>query len=230
MTKNVAKQKRIFTFGDYRVLAFLNALIVVYMSFGTVASQKVTNILSITFPVVSIWFSLLTFPVTDIICNEYGPKYARHAVFMGWLSMFVTAVIAFFSAVIPPDSSFLQHERTYDFMMYNGSRFLIVVTFSYLISQLLDIRIFHYLQRRTGGNHLWLRNNASTMISQTVNTLIFVFGMFIGNVSVKAMSNIFISTIMLKLILAILDTPLVYVGVYLVRIFRDSGTREGQSP
>ncbi len=41
---------------------------------------------------------------------------------------------------------------------------------AYLIAQLVDVHIFHFWKRLTRGRHLWLRNNASTLVSQLVDT------------------------------------------------------------
>jgi len=216
----MANQKMI-SIRDYQILAILNTLVVIYMVFGTITFQKLINIHGYSISIASVWFSLLTFPVTDVICNEFEKKYARFAVLLGWLAMILTSIMAKISAFIPPSESFLIHEKSFDFLMNNSIRFVIIVTFSYLISQLVDIQIFHLIKKITHDKYLWLRNNISTIISQTVNSFIFVFGLFFGIVSFSNIFHIFLSTVLLKIIIAFLDTPLVYLGVYLVRKYRD---------
>jgi len=207
---------------DYCILTLLNSLIVTYMVLGTLISQKIVTINGFSVSVASIWFSFLTFPITDIMCNEFGKRYARFAVLLGWMAMALTSVLAVLSALMPPAKSFCEHEPTFDYLMMNSIRFLIVVSFSYLIAQILDVYVFSYLKSKTKGKHLWFRNNASTFISQTLNTAIFVFGLFVGSLELSIILKIFITTLLMKVIIAIIDTPFVYLGVYLVRKFRDN--------
>ena len=90
---------------------------------------------------------------------------------------------------------------------------------AYLVAQLIDVRLYHFWKRVTKGKHLWLRNNGSTWVSQLVDTAIvnsilfyigFKMDLWIG---VKIMVTIYVY----KLILAAIDTPLIYLGVYLVK-------------
>jgi len=46
---------------------------------------------------------------------------------------------------------------------------------AYLTAQFIDVRIFHFWKKLTKGKHLWLRNNASTMFSQLVDTSMVLF-------------------------------------------------------
>ena len=46
---------------------------------------------------------------------------------------------------------------------------------AYLLAQLIDVQLFHFWKRVTHGRHLWLRNNASTMVSQLVDSLVVNF-------------------------------------------------------
>ena len=89
---------------------------------------------------------------------------------------------------------------------------------AFLFSQFLDIKIFHFLKCMSPGRFLWLRNGVSTVVSQFVDTSIFFLILFmLGVISINSISSIFLSTITLKAILAILDTPLFYAGVFLLK-------------
>ncbi len=92
---------------------------------------------------------------------------------------------------------------------------------AYLLAQLIDVRLFHFWKKLTKGKHLWLRNNASTMISQfidtfTVNT-IFLYknpAVFTGDFS--DLMGVILGVYILKVAIAALDTPLCYLGVWYV--------------
>ena len=90
---------------------------------------------------------------------------------------------------------------------------------AYLVAQLIDIRIFHLIKKVTNSKYLWLRNNLSTMCSQLVDTII-VNSIFLGyglNLDFITVTQIIICNYLVKLIFAAIDTPLVYIAVYLIK-------------
>ena len=90
---------------------------------------------------------------------------------------------------------------------------------AYLVAQLLDVRLFHFWKRVTRGKHLWLRNNASTMTSQMADTII-VNSIFLGlglGLPWDVVAKIIVASYIAKLLIALADTPLIYLGVWLVR-------------
>jgi uncharacterized integral membrane protein (TIGR00697 family) len=90
---------------------------------------------------------------------------------------------------------------------------------AYLVAQLIDVRIFHYLKKITNGKKLWLRNNVSTMFSQLIDTVIVnsIFLHFGLNLSWDIIFKIIIASYIFKIIIAVIDTPLVYLGVHLTK-------------
>ena len=90
---------------------------------------------------------------------------------------------------------------------------------AYLVAQLADVRLFHFWKRVTRGRHLWLRNNASTMSSQLIDTIV-VNSLFLGfglGLDWGLVGRIIVASYLCKVILALLDTPLIYLGVALLR-------------
>lgn len=90
---------------------------------------------------------------------------------------------------------------------------------AYLVAQLIDVRLYHFWKRLTKGRHLWLRNNGSTWVSQLVdtaivNSILFYLGFKMDFwIGVQIMATIYVY----KMILAAIDTPLIYLGVYLCK-------------
>ena len=84
---------------------------------------------------------------------------------------------------------------------------------AYLISQHHDVFAFHFWKRKTNGKYLWLRNCLSTMASQAIDTIVFcviaLWGIFDTNVWLQ----ILLTTYLLKWIVALLDTPFIYLAV-----------------
>ena len=86
---------------------------------------------------------------------------------------------------------------------------------AYLTAQFTDVYVFHFWKRVTKGKHLWLRNNGSTWISQFFDTII-VNSIFLGlglKLPWNVVWQVIVANYIFKLILAALDTPLIYLGV-----------------
>jgi uncharacterized integral membrane protein (TIGR00697 family) len=89
---------------------------------------------------------------------------------------------------------------------------------AYLVSQVHDVYAFHFWkQRKPGVRFLWLRNNASTMVSQLLDTAIFTTIAFWGVFESTVFWQIFWSTYLLKWVVAALDTPFVYIASWMKR-------------
>ena len=90
---------------------------------------------------------------------------------------------------------------------------------AYVAAQYVDVFVFHWLKQKTGGKHLWLRNNASTMVSQAVDSVAVIsitFGAvyLAGEMSIKVNFGLMLSNYLFKFLAAILDTPIIYLLVH----------------
>jgi len=89
---------------------------------------------------------------------------------------------------------------------------------AYLFAQFIDIRIFHFWKKKTNGKHLWLRNNFSTFSSQFIDTLtVITLLCSFGVLPWSLFNTLLISGFLFKIIIALLDTPILYFVVYLFR-------------
>ena len=89
---------------------------------------------------------------------------------------------------------------------------------AYLFAQYIDIRIFHFWKRLTKGKHLWLRNNASTVFSQFVDTFSVLFLLCSFDVIAwDRFSTLLINGFLFKIFFAAFDTPIVYLLTYYLR-------------
>ena len=89
---------------------------------------------------------------------------------------------------------------------------------TYLFAQFVDIQIYHFWKQQTKGKHLWLRNNFSTWFSQFVDTFTILF--LLSTFEIIDWANfkgLLISGFLFKVLVAVLDTPLLYLGVYFFR-------------
>ena len=89
---------------------------------------------------------------------------------------------------------------------------------AYLFAQFIDIQIYHFWKRLTKGKHLWLRNNCSTFLSQFVDTFTVLFLLCsFGEIEWSLFIGLLIAGFLFKVMIAALDTPFLYLGVYLFR-------------
>ena len=89
---------------------------------------------------------------------------------------------------------------------------------AYLLAQFIDIRVFHFWKKLTNGKHLWLRNNASTFSSQLVDTAtVLVLLCFAGGIAWDKFWVLLLNGFLFKVIMALIDTPIIYLVINLIR-------------
>jgi uncharacterized integral membrane protein (TIGR00697 family) len=93
-----------------------------------------------------------------------------------------------------------------------GQRIIIGSLVAFLIGQLTDVYVFQKLKRVTGPKMLWLRATGSTLISQFVDSYVVLFIAFYGTFPTDQIIAIGITNYIYKFCVAILLTPLIYLG------------------
>lgn len=151
------------------------------------------------------------FLVTDALNEKYGLKDARKAVYIGFFSLLATVVIMQIAILFNPlDSNDVYHigmSNIFGIMWQVAGASLL----AYIVSQLFDVYMFQKIKARfPQDKYLWLRNNGSTMLSQLIDTTIFVPLAFIGWQPLEIIVSIYITSYVIKVIVAFLDTPFVY--------------------
>jgi uncharacterized integral membrane protein (TIGR00697 family) len=91
-------------------------------------------------------------------------------------------------------------------------RFVFGSLLAYLISQRFDVWVFHLIKKKTRGRHLWLRNNASTMLSQAIDTIIYGVVVWWGVVDFATAMQLALAKYFFKVIIALIDTPFIYLA------------------
>lgn len=159
------------------------------------------------------------FFATDILAEVYGKRAARRGVWLGFIGMgLMTLWMQLGLKFVPHASDFAQGPLTDIFSLM--PRIALGSMVAYLVSQHYDIWAFLYWKRRTRGRFLWLRNNASTMASQAIDTVIFCSIALWGLYDTEVWLQILLSTYVMKIIVAAVDTPFLYLAKRL-RLPRD---------
>ena len=168
-----------------------------------------------------------TFLVTDTLSEVYGRRTATRVVWMGFALSVLMAALVYVAGVLPA-ADFWEGQAAFDDTLGAVPRIVLGSMIAFLVSQNTDVFLFHAVGRRTGQRHLWLRNNASTMVSQAIDTLLFVSIAFAGTVSTGTLLNMIVTQYVVKLAIAAVDTPFVYLLIRIVR--RSEGIPEGVEP
>ena len=156
----------------------------------------------------------ITFLITDILSEIYGRKMTNKVVMSGF---FASIMVLFFlwlggkGNAIP--SSPIDNS-TYDIVFQNAWRVIAASMIAYISAQFLDVKLFHFWKNLTKGKHLWLRNNASTIGSQLVDTTLVVCVLFVGVWESGAIVQAIIDGWTFKMLCALIDTPIFYVCTY----------------
>lgn len=187
-------------------------------------TNAVSSLVIVIGPFVFVAGTLLypaTFLLTDMLSEVYGKRVAQRAVWTGFLAQLLAlasvGVISYFPTLDPASA------EAWHAVFSPMWRIAVASMLAYLVSQSIDVTIFHAMKDAMRGRHLWLRNNVSTMTSQAVDTCIFVLVAFAGVLDARTLVMMVLGQWAVKSVLALLDTPVVYACVAFAR-----GQREGR--
>lgn len=160
----------------------------------------------------------ITFLVTDLVSEIYGRRKANDLVLAGiFASVFSLGIIAIANYVPAIDASPIG-DAVFNKVFGATTIAVIASMTSYLFAQFIDIQIYHFWKRLTNGKMLWLRNNFSTIFSQFVDTLSVLLLLCYYEVLLwEQFLPLLIAGFLFKMLVALIDTPLLYAGVYLFR-------------
>lgn len=156
----------------------------------------------------------IVFITTDLINEYFGIKGVRKLSIITACLIAYTFIVLFFAMKIP--SSGISTVSTSQFNAVFGQSQLIIVgsITAFLLSQLIDVSIFNFLKNKTGKKMIWLRSTGSTVISQLFDSFI-VLGIAFWLPGIMDTKTFLLSAMTgysVKLVLAVLMTPLIYVG------------------
>jgi uncharacterized integral membrane protein (TIGR00697 family) len=161
----------------------------------------------------------LEFIMTDIINEFYGPKAVRRISFIA-VGLISYAFLMFYLAIHVPAADFWITSRTkqgipdmqnaFDSVFGQGMRIIVGSLVAFLVSQIVDVTVFHKIKQRTGEKHVWLRATGSTVVSQLVDSYIVLFIAFSGIFTWQQILAIGMMNYTYKFLMALLLTPVIY--------------------
>jgi uncharacterized integral membrane protein (TIGR00697 family) len=164
----------------------------------------------------------LEFIMTDIVNEYYGPKAVRRISFTA-IALIAYAFIMFFAAMKVPPADFWigSHAKSdnvpnmqdaFNGIFGQGLRIIIGSIVAFLVSQLVDVYVFHKIKKITGDKKVWLRATGSTLVSQIVDSYIVLFIAFSGVFSWQQILAIGVVNYIYKATMAIVLTPVIYIA------------------
>lgn len=162
----------------------------------------------------------ITFLLTDTVAEIWGKRRAAFMVYAGFGMSLVMLGVLQVAVALPPAptwtlpgfSTMEEAKRAYDATFAAPGVLVAASMTAYLVAQLIDVKLYHFWWRVTGGKHLWLRNNGSTWISQIFDTVIVnsIFLRFGLRQEWGVIGGIIVASYFAKLLIAAIDTPLIY--------------------
>lgn len=182
--------------------------------FGTELGPFVTIVGILPWPIV--------FLLTDLLNEFYGYKAVKR---LSWITAILIAycfIIVGLAIQIPAveiEGSTLSDDYSFNKVFGQAQMVIVGSICAFLVSQLLDALLFKWIKSRTGSRYIWLRSTGSTVVSQLIDSYIVLYIGFVlpGSLSFSDFMTIAPTNYILKLIIAILLTPLIYLGHYLIK-------------
>lgn len=160
----------------------------------------------------------ITFLITDCISEIFGRKRANQTVVAGfWAALFVLLIVTVANAANATAWSPVNN-GTFETVFGLTAAAVGASMAAYLIAQLIDVRIYHFWKKLTRGKKLWLRNNFSTIASQLVDTAtVLILLCSAGVIAWDRFAELFAYGFLFKVLVALVDTPLLYLFTFLLR-------------
>lgn len=198
------------------MLLYLNGLFVGLLILANIVAVKLVSIGEFAILPAAVVIYIFTYPIIDVIVEVYGKEQAKQTVRAGLITQ-VIALVFISITVALPSASFWQGQASFETILNGSLRVIAASLISYFISQNLDVYVFDRLKKKHGTKKLWLRNNASTMVSQLLDTSIFITIAFAGTVPTAVLLGMIATQYVVKFFATIATTPLVYGAVYGIR-------------
>ncbi|GAB7018720.1 queuosine precursor transporter [Halostagnicola bangensis] len=180
----------------------------------------------------------LTFLASDCYAELYGRKAAQIVVNVAFAMNFVVLLLVWSTIIAPASETSPVAAGEFAAVLGPAANIVAGSLLAYLVSQNWDVIVFHRIREYTDGERLWLRNIGSTASSQAIDTVIFVsvafaiaprlFGVGVA-IPLEAVLGLMIGQYLLKLAIAVVDTPFVYAIVAIVRSRDGDGVEEPAS-
>ncbi len=161
----------------------------------------------------------VVFILTDLMNEFYGQKAVKR---VSWITAVLIAycfIVVGVSLSIPAveiKGSNLATNASYNQVFGQAQMVIVGSIAAFLISQLMDAYLFDWIKKKTGNRYIWLRSTGSTLFSQLVDSYVVLYIGFVlpGSLNFSDYMTIAPTNYILKMLIALSLTPLIYLGHY----------------
>ena len=158
----------------------------------------------------------ITFIITDLLNEYYGKPGIRFVTYIGMAMIIFEFGLLQVAMNVPTSPISPVSSEAFNTVFGASGRIIIGSLIAYVIGQLADISLFHWLRGLTKGKHLWLRATGSTFGSQFLDTFIVLFVAFYGPMTIQTIIAVALFNYAYKFIVAIVITPIIYGAHHLI--------------
>ncbi|WP_394750690.1 queuosine precursor transporter [Spongiimicrobium salis] len=212
----------------HKIYLYLGALFITSLVVGNLIFQKFIywqpfgDISVLGAPLFEVSVGILPYPITflitDLISEIFGKKKANQIVTAGIFASFFSMGIILLGDLAPAIANSPVDDAIFSKVFALSPIAVLASMIAYLLAQYVDIAVYHFWKRLTKGKHLWLRNNGSTFLSQFIDTFTVVLLLCTFKVLPWSLFyGLVVSGFIFKIFIAFLDTPFLYLCVYIIR-------------
>lgn len=171
---------------------------------------KNVDILGISATLGNILFAS-NFLATDMLTENYGYKEAKKGVKFAIVSVIIYLIVGQAALLFIPNE-FDTMQPLFETLFSFAPRITLASVSMFALSNIIDIRLYEYLRKKSNGKKMWLRNNLCTVLSNGGENFLFYAIAFLGIMSIKEISIIAISATIIEILIALCDTPFLYLS------------------
>ncbi|MGI6324722.1 MAG: queuosine precursor transporter [Bacilli bacterium] len=181
--------------------------LVLALMMSNIQTIRIINLFSFEIALGIIFYST-TFTIIDILLEKHGKKEAQNAVVVATISMIITTLLMHLTTYTNPS---INDITTYSFnlIFFINIRIFIATVIAFFISHWYKIIIYEKIKNDYRKSYI-VSGDVSTIISQLIDTMLFIIIAFIGTYPLSIMIELFIAKYVFKFIVAILDTAVLY--------------------
>ena len=203
---------------------FLFAALVANIMFTNMTSSKIITVFGLDSTVANVFYASI-FLATDLLSEHYGKKSAYRGIWLGFFALVPIILFAPFVKAFAPAPYSADVSEALAVIFGKTARIAIASLVAYIASNRCDVWWYHQIMKRLPQKKwIWLRNNGSTIVSQCIDNTLFVLLAFAGEVPTAVLWQIWLSGYIIKVIVAVCDTPFVYVSM----LFKPLDLRNGK--
>ena len=171
---------------------------------------KNINVLGISSTLGNVLFAS-NFLATDMLTENYGYKEAKKGVKFGIFSVIVFMIVTQVALLFVPNSQDVA-QGSFELLFRFVPRISLASIAMFALSNIVDIRLYEWLRKKSNGKKMWLRNNLCTIISNGGENFLFYFIAFIGVMDIGTILAVSASATLIEIVVALCDTPFLYLS------------------